>query len=141
HSRSPRAPTALHCAARGGAPPRCTRTGSPPFFTGAPPVRRFLAFFVFLTVVIGTGCSPGGGGGDSAVPIVVGYVATLLGDYSGLGSDNELAVELAVEQINEDGGVLGRPVELLTRDDQSSPDQSVLAFTDLQSEDPVAVIG
>lgn len=104
-------------------------------------MRRFLAFFVFLTVVIGTGCSPGGEGGDSDDPIVVGYITPLTGDYSALGSDNELAVELAVEQINEDGGVLGRPVELLTRDDQSSPDQSVLAFNDLQSEDPVAVIG
>lgn len=103
-------------------------------------MRRSLAFPVFLAVLLGTGCSPGEEEGSDE-PIVVGYITPLTGGYSALGSDNELAVELAVEQINDDGGLLGRPIELVTRDDQSSPDQSVLAFNDLQSEDPVAIIG
>lgn len=102
-------------------------------------MRRTAAVFACLTLAATTACDIGGGGTDD--PITVGYITSLTGDYSNLGTDNEQAVELAVEEINADGGILGREIELVTRDDQSSPDQSVLAFNDIESEEPVAYIG
>jgi branched-chain amino acid transport system substrate-binding protein len=74
-------------------------------------------------------------------PIKVGFIASLTGNFSPLGGEDKKAVELAVEQINAQGGLLGRRVELVERNDQTLPDQSVLAFNDLKSQDVVAVIG
>jgi branched-chain amino acid transport system substrate-binding protein len=74
-------------------------------------------------------------------PIKVGFIASLTGNYSPLGGEDKKAVELAVEQINSTGGLLGRKVELIVRNDQTQPDQSVLAFNELKGTDVVAVIG
>jgi branched-chain amino acid transport system substrate-binding protein len=76
-----------------------------------------------------------------AGPIKVGFIASLTGNFSPLGSEDKKAVELAVEQVNAQGGLLGRKVEILERNDETQPDQSVLAFNDLKSQDIVAVIG
>jgi branched-chain amino acid transport system substrate-binding protein len=73
--------------------------------------------------------------------IKVGFIASLTGNFSPLGSEDKKAVELAVEQINASGGLLGRKVELIVRNDETQPDQSVLAFNDLKGMDVVAVIG
>jgi branched-chain amino acid transport system substrate-binding protein len=73
--------------------------------------------------------------------IQVGLIASLTGKFSALGSEDKKAVELAVEQINADGGLLGKKVVLETRDDQTLPDKSVLAYNDLKSLNVVAVIG
>lgn len=73
--------------------------------------------------------------------IRVGLIASLTGKYSALGSEDKKAVDLAVEQINAAGGLLGKKVEVLTRDDQTLPDKSVLAYKELKGQDVVAVIG
>ena len=83
---------------------------------------------------------------NAAVPakvetIRVGLIASLTGKFSALGSEDKKAVELAVEQVNASGGLLGRKIEILTRDDQTLPDKSVLAYKDLKAENVVAVIG
>jgi branched-chain amino acid transport system substrate-binding protein len=74
-------------------------------------------------------------------PIRIGFITSLTGNYSALGSEDKKAVELAIEQINAKGGLLGRKVELLTRNDQTQPDQSVLAFNDLKGTEVAAIIG
>jgi branched-chain amino acid transport system substrate-binding protein len=74
-------------------------------------------------------------------PIVIGQIVSLTGNYSPLGSENKKSVELAVEKVNSDGGVLGRQLEVVVKDDKSAPDQSVIAFNDLRGDDVAAVIG
>lgn len=80
---------------------------------------------------------------QSAQPatIQVGLIASLTGKFSALGSEDKKAVELAVEQINANGGLLGKRVVLETRDDQTLPDKSVLAYNDLKALNVVAIIG
>ncbi len=73
--------------------------------------------------------------------IRVGLIASLTGKYSALGSEDKKAVDLAVEQLNANGGLLGKKVEIITRDDQTLPDKSVLAYNDLKAQNVVAVIG
>lgn len=73
--------------------------------------------------------------------IRVGLIASLTGKYSALGGEDKKAVDLAVEQINASGGLLGKKVEIITRDDQTLPDKSVLAYNELKAQDVVAVIG
>ena len=48
---------------------------------------------------------------------------------------------MLVDQINEEGGVLGRPLEVIVKDDQSLPDPAVKATEDLIGQDVVAIIG
>lgn len=53
----------------------------------------------------------------------------------------KLAAELAAEEINAKGGIDGRPIELLARDDFANPDSAVYVATDLKGAGAVAVIG
>lgn len=49
-------------------------------------------------------------------------------------------MELAVEQINAGGGVLGRKIELLVRDDAGKPDDAIRLATELLGEQKVDVL-
>ncbi|MEE6257670.1 ABC transporter substrate-binding protein [Plantactinospora sonchi] len=105
-------------------------------------MRRTAVSVAALTVVLATaGCSDDSPAGDGAGPVRVGQIVSLTGNYAPLGTENEKSVALAVEQVNTAGGVLGRRIELIVRDDKSQPDQSVLAFNDIKGRDAVAVIG
>ena len=100
---------------------------------------RRLAVSLAALSLVAVGC-----GDDTATstdPIRVGQIVSLTGNYSPLGSENKKSVELAVEKVNRDGGVLGRQLEVVVKDDKSQPDQSVLAFNDLRGDDVSAVIG
>ena len=59
---------------------------------------------------------PRGGAGQSQEPLVIGTLLPLSGDLQYFGPSAEAGVRLAVEEINAAGGVLGRPVELVTGD-------------------------
>lgn len=84
-------------------------------------MRRFLPSLVCLLLAT-TACGGGGGGSSGqADPIKVGLIVSLTGNYTPLGSEDKKAVELAVEQVNAQGGLLGRKVELVTRDDKTAP--------------------
>jgi len=48
--------------------------------------------------------------------------------------------QLAVEEINAKGGVLGRPFELLSRDDNGKPDEALRAANELVHNEKVAVL-
>jgi branched-chain amino acid transport system substrate-binding protein len=105
-------------------------------------VRRLLtSFFAAALLLTAASC-----GDDTAAdqgsdaPIKLGLILSLTGNYSSLGTENKKSIELAVEQINNDGGVLGRKIELNLKDDKSAPDQSVLAFNELK-DSVDAVIG
>jgi len=48
--------------------------------------------------------------------------------------------ELAIEQINAEGGVLGRPLELVSRDDQGKPGEAVRYAEELFAKEDVVMI-
>src|SRR5262249_17787714 len=52
-------------------------------------------------------------------PIKIGFNDPLTGTYAELGKNEQIGCELAVEQINAKGGILGRQVELLVEDSTS----------------------
>src|SRR5262245_35512817 len=101
-------------------------------------VRRLVLSLAALSLVA---AACGAETATSSDPIRVGQIVSLTGNYSPLGSENKKSVELAVEKVNRDGGVLGRKLEVVVKDDKSQPDQSVLAFNDLRGDDVAAVIG
>lgn len=51
------------------------------------------------------------------------------------------AAELAVAEINETGGIEGRPIELVARDDSGDPDSAVAVAAELVAEGVAVVVG
>jgi branched-chain amino acid transport system substrate-binding protein len=80
--------------------------------------------------------------GARADDIPIGEYASLTGSEATFGINSDNGVELAADQINSAGGVLGRKIKLVIEDDQSKPGQSSSAVEKLISSDKVvAVIG
>ncbi|HEX4332766.1 MAG TPA: ABC transporter substrate-binding protein [Usitatibacter sp.] len=52
-------------------------------------------------------------------PIKMGYDDPLTGTYAAVGKNEQIGAMLAVEQINKKGGILGRPVEMISEDSTS----------------------
>jgi branched-chain amino acid transport system substrate-binding protein len=73
-----------------------------------------------------------------AAPIRVGFLAPLTGPASELGVSARLGAELAVAEINEVGGYLGRPIELVVRDDRGDPKVGRQEALDLLQNEKVA---
>lgn len=72
--------------------------------------------------------------GFAAEPIKIGAVNPL-GDITGRQATN--AMRLAVKEINEAGGLLGRPVELIVVDDELRPEKGAAAIERLATIDNV----
>jgi branched-chain amino acid transport system substrate-binding protein len=87
-----------------------------------------------------TACGEGSSSGDDGT-IRIGMIAELTGPFQSLGTEARKAAELAVDQVNEDGGIDGRRLELIVEDAQGRPEQSVLAFNSFQDQGVAAVLG
>jgi len=75
-------------------------------------------------------------------PIKIGVVNMLTGPLAEAGQFTVNGLQLAQEDINKNGGVLGRPVELRTEDNGSTNPGTVLAFSKLGNEPGiVAIVG
>ena len=96
--------------------------------------RRFLAGAGATGATALAGCTGifGGGGGG---PIRIGAVYLLSGIAEVLGAGSVAAAEVAVDQMNENEGILGRDVEILSRDHGSNPQQQIRSLVQEESVD------
>lgn len=84
------------------------------------------------------GCQPTA----SQPPIPIGLIAPLSGGSAASGEAIQRGMLLAIDEVNQAGGVLGRPLTLLSRDVANDPDAGVKALNDLiDQERIVAVFG
>ena len=75
-------------------------------------------------------------------PIKVGEYSSLTGKEASFGQSSHDGITLAVEEINGAGGVLGRPLQLFTEDNQTMPGESATVAKKLIARDKVvALIG
>lgn len=65
-----------------------------------------------------------GGAREADDSIHIALSAPITGDWSEFGINFRRSVELAIEEINEAGGVLGRPVRVSVGDTQGNPQQA-----------------
>lgn len=70
----------------------------------------------------------------------MGMVAPLTGAAAETGRYQINGAKLAVETVNKTGGLLGRPLELVIEDDQTTNPGAVLAFNKLASDDNIVAI-
>jgi branched-chain amino acid transport system substrate-binding protein len=73
-------------------------------------------------------------------PIRVGYLPALTGPSSSTGVGINRGIQLAVKEINDAGGISGRPIELITRDTQSDPTKAVNGAAELAHGEKVSVV-
>jgi branched-chain amino acid transport system substrate-binding protein len=79
--------------------------------------------------------------GSAAAEIRLGFASPLTGPYAMSGARSRAAVELAVADLNRNGGVLGQPVRLVVADDACGLEQAIDAARRLVRADVHAVIG
>lgn len=75
-----------------------------------------------------------------AEPIIIGGITDLSGNGSVLGNAVYKGWQLAVADINAQGGVNGRPLKLVTYDCKSDPQEAITLFTRLADVDGAAVV-
>jgi branched-chain amino acid transport system substrate-binding protein len=79
-------------------------------------------------------------GEASGEPIRIGGSLSLTGFLAPNGLIHKVAGELYVDRLNEAGGLLGRPVEFVIIDDESSEDKAAAAYERLITEEQVDLI-
>ena len=84
----------------------------------------------------------GAGAALAQAPIKIGASISLTGTYAKPGTYQKEGYELCAQEANDKGGVLGRKVEFVVYDDQSTPATGVRLYEKLITEDKVdAVMG
>ncbi len=78
---------------------------------------------------------------QAAAPLKIGLVGPITGPSSDFGVPMTNGVKLAVDEINAVGGYLGRPLQLVVKDDKGDPDTGRKAAEELAKEGVVATIG
>jgi branched-chain amino acid transport system substrate-binding protein len=77
---------------------------------------------------------------QAAEPIKVGLVAALSGQSAKSGEGITRGLTIAIDEINARGGVLGRPLVLIRRDDESNPSKGQIAARELIHQEKVSVL-
>lgn len=73
-------------------------------------------------------------------PIKLGFISVLSGIHSTGGFRARNAVQFAIEEINAEGGINGRPIELIIKDDMMNSEVAVKVANELLEEDVVAIV-
>ena len=75
--------------------------------------------------------------GISKDEILIGTIQDLSGPLAGYGKQARNGMQMAIEEINEQGGIHGRKIKLLVEDAGYDPKRAVLAATKLVQQDKI----
>lgn len=104
--------------------------------------RTAAAFLAVLAAALLASAASPCAAGDSPGPLRIGLLAPLSGPYASGGSSLVQAATLAAERANAAGGILGRPVEIVSADTQGRIDIAKLEALRLLSREKVfALVG
>jgi len=90
----------------------------------------------WATVLVLSAC---GGGSGKTIPL--GAILSMTGQLANIGAEQAQAAQLAVEEINRGGGVLGAKLSLLTKDDASESARGQAAASELIAAGVPALFG
>ncbi|WP_163291902.1 ABC transporter substrate-binding protein [Desulfovibrio sp. JC022] len=74
-------------------------------------------------------------------PIKIGFVGSITGRFSELGVTARNTLQLMTDEQNKAGGINGRKIELVIRDDKSSPEEAKAAIIDLVQNNVRLILG
>src|SRR5580698_10796876 len=81
-----------------------------------------------------------GAAAQAAEPVKIGITTILSGPMADRGQSEQYGAQLALDHINQTGGVLGRPVEAFYADNACKPDVGVPSTKRLLEQEHVPVI-
>lgn len=79
--------------------------------------------------------------GTATQPLRIGVIGPFTGASADFGVPMLNGIKLAVDEINAVGGYLGRPLELVIKDDQANPDAGLAQSNAMLKENVAATIG
>ncbi|HZP98183.1 MAG TPA: ABC transporter substrate-binding protein [Reyranella sp.] len=77
---------------------------------------------------------------QAATPVKIGFSMPQTGGLAAIGKQALLTMEIWAADVNAKGGILGRPVQLITYDDQSNPANVPQIYTKLLDVDNVDLL-
>ena len=89
---------------------------------------------IALTVVMGLSAKP------KSNDITIGGIFPLSGAVAVYGVECKKGIDLAIEEINAAGGVMGKNLVLISEDDEGNPDKTVNAFTKIVTKNKVKMV-
>lgn len=95
------------------------------------------ALGLFLGLLTGLAQAAGAPGGR----VKIGFLGALSGPFAIWGLNARDGMRMAVSEVNQAGGLLGQPVELVERDDRNNPAEAIGAFRFLVEREGVAAVG
>ena len=106
--------------------------------------KRLSLSLVVAIALLGAACERGTVGGEdqgtAEGPAKVALITDSAGSTSLYGVSNINGVRMAIDELNEDGGVLGEEVELLVRDSKADPELGVSLAREAILQDEVSAI-
>jgi branched-chain amino acid transport system substrate-binding protein len=97
---------------------------------------------IVLGLLTATAASAVIGGLAQAQDLTLGYLPALAGPFATLSRTDEIAAQIALDEINAAGGIGGKKLKMVSFDTAGKPDQAVIGLHKLAVDDKVlAVIG
>jgi len=78
--------------------------------------------------------------GSDKNPIVIGYIGALSGNSAAMGIPGKNGMDMAVEELNANGGINGSPIKFVALDDKADPATSATQAQKLINEDKAVAI-
>jgi branched-chain amino acid transport system substrate-binding protein len=97
-------------------------------------MKKFGVFLLLSFFILGLSST------QAAEPIKIGAFYSLSGPAAAIGTPTKLVTQMVVEKINKEGGINGRPIELVLGDTESEPTKAVMVIKKFINVDKVAAI-
>ncbi|MDQ3875146.1 MAG: ABC transporter substrate-binding protein, partial [Actinomycetota bacterium] len=101
---------------------------------------RIAVFPLVAAIVLLAGCGGGDGGGEGEGSIKIGASLPLTGDFSEPGVAAKQGYQIWQQLVNQNGGLLGRDVQIVVKDDQSDQNLVVTDYNALINREKVDLL-
>ena len=107
---------------------------------------KLIAVFAAAAVIMAFVLVPGAvstsfGDTASKETIKIGFLSSLSGPFAMLTRYSSPAVQMVIDKANASGGLFGKQLQIVTRDDQGDPSVVAQKLTELKGEGCIAVLG
>lgn len=96
------------------------------------------AIFIFIIILTLTACTPKES--QTTDEIRIGYIGALTGDVAVTGMNNMRGIQLAIDELNAQGGINGKKFRLIAEDDELQTQETFTSYKKLNQIDNVHAI-
>lgn len=100
--------------------------------------KLWIVLCLFSSLIL-VACNADQQGGESS-EILIGEYGSLTGTTATFGISTKNGIDIAVDEVNKAGGLLGKQVRVIVEDDQSKPEEAYTVATKLITKDKVIAL-